>query len=338
MKSAAEVHPAGTVVLSRTASVGFSCVLGRDMATSQDFATWTCGPQLLPRFLLYALRGQPEEIERRKTGSTHKTIYMPDIETLRVPLPPLSEQSAIVAFLDRKTAQIDSLIAAKRRMIGLLNERWQGVVDATVCGAGRRVRLRHVISRITSGPRGWAEYVAPDGQLFVRIANLSKQDIELDMRSVVYVQPPPGPERDRTMVRSGDVLLSITADIGSAGVARAEHAGAAVSQHVALMTPARCSGDWLAMCLSSTDVRAQLDAARYGGTKTQIGLDDIRNVAIQVVDPTIEQHLLNDVRTRVGALKASQEKLRAQVQLLQSRRQSLVTAAVTGQLDVPVVA
>ena len=62
--SAAVVHPAGTVALSRTASVGFSCILGRDMATSQDFATWACGPLLDPRFLLYSLRGQPEQIRR----------------------------------------------------------------------------------------------------------------------------------------------------------------------------------------------------------------------------------------------------------------------------------
>ena len=54
--SAAEKHPAGTVILSRTASVGFSAILGANMATSQDFATWTCGPRLDPRYLLYALR------------------------------------------------------------------------------------------------------------------------------------------------------------------------------------------------------------------------------------------------------------------------------------------
>lgn len=55
--SAAVVHPAGTVALSRTASVGFSCILGRDMATSQDFATWTCGPLIEPRYPLVLIAG-----------------------------------------------------------------------------------------------------------------------------------------------------------------------------------------------------------------------------------------------------------------------------------------
>jgi type I restriction enzyme S subunit len=89
--SAAVRHPAGTVAFSRTASVGFSCILGVDMATSQDFVTWTCGPRLNPRYLLWMLRGERDDILGRMQGSTHKTIYMPDIEQLTIPLPPLGD-------------------------------------------------------------------------------------------------------------------------------------------------------------------------------------------------------------------------------------------------------
>src|SRR5581483_11600705 len=60
--SAAELHPAETVVLSRTASVGFSAIMARPMATSQDFATWTCSPRLRPRFLLLCLRAMRAEL------------------------------------------------------------------------------------------------------------------------------------------------------------------------------------------------------------------------------------------------------------------------------------
>ncbi len=70
--SAAELHPAETVVLSRTASVGFSAIMARPMATSQDFATWTCGPRLRPRFLLLCLRAMRSELlGRLAMGSTH---------------------------------------------------------------------------------------------------------------------------------------------------------------------------------------------------------------------------------------------------------------------------
>ena len=86
--SSATVHPAGTVVLCRTASAGYSAMMADDMATSQDFATWTCGPLLRPRFLLLCLRAMRQDLlGRLAMGSTHQTIYMPDIESLRIPLP-----------------------------------------------------------------------------------------------------------------------------------------------------------------------------------------------------------------------------------------------------------
>ena len=95
--SAAVVHPAGTVFLCRTASAGYSGIMASDMATSQDFATWRCGPGLEPRFLLLCLRAmRPDLLGRLAMGSTHQTIYMPDIRGLTIPLPPLEEQRGIV--------------------------------------------------------------------------------------------------------------------------------------------------------------------------------------------------------------------------------------------------
>jgi type I restriction enzyme, S subunit len=136
--SAAVRHPAGTVAFSRTASVGFSCILGVDMATSQDFVTWTCGPQLDPRYLLWVLRGERDEILRRTQGSTHKTIYMPDIEQLTIPLPPLDEQRRIVQQLDSETARIDQLITRQQRAVELLRERRHSViVEAIAEAAGK---------------------------------------------------------------------------------------------------------------------------------------------------------------------------------------------------------
>ncbi len=174
----------------------------------------------------------------------------------RVWLPPLTTQRAIADYLHRETARIDALIVAKQKMVELLDDRRQAVIDGAMLGRPK-VRVKHLVSRITSGPRGWAEYAANDGVLFLRIANVSASDTELDMTNTMYVQPPESAERRRTSVCTGDVLVSITAEIGSVGVARATHAGGAVSQHVALLTPRLCSGDWLAFALCSSDAKAQ---------------------------------------------------------------------------------
>ncbi len=88
--------PAGTVILSRTASVGFSAIMGSEMAVSQDFMTWTCGPRLDPLYLLMTLRAMQPELRGLMHGSTHKTIYMPDLHALRVPLPEVRAQRETV--------------------------------------------------------------------------------------------------------------------------------------------------------------------------------------------------------------------------------------------------
>lgn len=133
--SAAVVHPEGTVVLSRTASAGFSAIMGTDMATSQDFVTWTCGPRLLPRFLLFCLRAMRSDLlGRLAMGSTHKTIYFPDIESIRIPLPAVDEQRRMLELADQELRALGPLESAIHHQIHLLRERRQALITAAVTG------------------------------------------------------------------------------------------------------------------------------------------------------------------------------------------------------------
>lgn len=133
--SSAELHPAGTVVLSRTASAGFSAIMATDMATSQDYVTWTCGSRLRPRFLLLCLRAMRRDLlGRLAMGSTHQTIYVPDIQSIRVPLPPLEEQDWIVDWVWDRLRYIDAAVDAIKRQVDLLAERRQALITAAVSG------------------------------------------------------------------------------------------------------------------------------------------------------------------------------------------------------------
>jgi type I restriction enzyme S subunit len=135
VNSAAVLHPAGTVALSRTASAGFSVVMGRDMATSQDFVTWTCGPRLLPHYLLAVLRASRQDLlGRLAMGSTHKTIYFPDLEALRIPLPPLHEQDRAVELVQRVQRETRELLAEVGKLVDLLQERKRALITACVTG------------------------------------------------------------------------------------------------------------------------------------------------------------------------------------------------------------
>lgn len=132
--SSARILPKGTVMLSRTASVGFSAIMGVDMATTQDFANWVCGKDLLPDFLLYVFRAMDSEFKRLMIGSTHSTIYMPDIQALRFALPPKEEQIEIVAHIRSVLRDIDAISNEARRAESLLRERRAALIAAAVTG------------------------------------------------------------------------------------------------------------------------------------------------------------------------------------------------------------
>lgn len=108
--SSARLLPARTVIVSRTASVGFVGMMAEPMATTQDFVNWVCGSKIRPDFLYWVFRGMEQEFRRLMTGSTHKTIYMPDVERFCTPLPPIQEQDVIAQYLDRKTHALNRLI------------------------------------------------------------------------------------------------------------------------------------------------------------------------------------------------------------------------------------
>jgi restriction endonuclease S subunit len=110
--SAARVLPAGTVVLSRTASVGFVTIMGRPMATSQDFVNWVCGPDLDPEFLMHLFIRSRERFRSLSAGAVHQTVYFPTAMALRVCVPSIDEQRRIAAHLRQQLAEIDRAKAA----------------------------------------------------------------------------------------------------------------------------------------------------------------------------------------------------------------------------------
>jgi type I restriction enzyme S subunit len=102
--SSARILPENTVCLSRTASVGYVVVMGRPMATSQDFVNWVCSPALDHNFLKYLLLAEDEDLTRFASGSVHQTIYFPEVKAFHICRPSLPEQQRIVGTLDEAFA------------------------------------------------------------------------------------------------------------------------------------------------------------------------------------------------------------------------------------------
>jgi type I restriction enzyme S subunit len=126
--SSARLLPTGTVCLSRTASVGYITIMGRPMATSQDFATWTCTKALEPKYLMYVLMAEGKDIRNFGEGSTHTTIYFPEIRAFHICLAPPEEQREIIRRIESAFAKIDRLATEAENTRKLLDRLDQAVL------------------------------------------------------------------------------------------------------------------------------------------------------------------------------------------------------------------
>jgi type I restriction enzyme, S subunit len=108
-----------------------------------------------------------------------------------------------------------------------------------------------------------------------------------------------------------------------------------VSQHVCLVRPGKMiDGRWLAYALSAPQVQELLLGSQYGGTKTQLSLGDIRDLIIPLPPLNEQQRIMTAINEGLVAITSERALRDRQLSLLVERRQALITAAVTGQIDV----
>ena len=141
--SSARILPAHSVCLSRTASVGYVVVMGRPMATSQDFVNWVCSEDIDYQYLKYVLLAEQEAFLRFASGTTHQTIYFPEVKAFHVCLPSIREQRAIAHIL----GTLDDKIDVNRRMNETLEAMARALFKSWFVDFDP-VRAKHALSKV----------------------------------------------------------------------------------------------------------------------------------------------------------------------------------------------
>lgn len=191
-----------------------------------------------------------------------------------------------------------------------------------------------VLEYVTSGSRGWANYYADEGALFLRMSNVRFDTIKLDLNDLQYVNLPESIEGKRSLVKKNDLVISITADIGRVAVIDIELEEAYVNQHLALLRPTKdINSEYLATCIAAVNIGVkQVQALKRGATKAGLGLDDIRSLAIPF--PAIEEQA--EIVRRVEGLFAFadsiEQKAEAALARVNNLTQSVLFKAFTGEL------
>ena len=133
---------------------------------------------------------------------------------------------------------------------------------------------------LTSGSRGWAKYYADDGELFITIKNVKGGKISTN--DVQHVKPPTGAETERTRVQEGDLLISITADLGRTGIVTRDLAdqGAYINQHLSCLRLDRKSVEplFVAFYLESAAGKAQFEKKNQSAVKAGLNFEAIRSL------------------------------------------------------------
>ena len=287
------------------------------------------------------------------------------LRDLEVPVPPVNEQRRIVAKLEALLAKVDTSRKRLERLPIILKRFRQAVLAAACDGRltedWRRLHPDQVSEQedpnaiegpsqlpstwnwasssrlfefVTSGSRGWAQYYSDSGPIFIRVGNLNHDSIVLDLTSIQHVSPPKGSEGMRTRIRVGDILVSITADVGMIALVQQDVGEAYINQHVALARPSgNIDSIFLAWFLASgSGGQRQFGDLQRGATKVGLGLDDIR--AIWVAKPPRDEQ--KEIVRRISSLfsladqiEARYTKAKAQVDRLS---QSILAKAFRGEL------
>jgi type I restriction enzyme S subunit len=305
------------------------------------------------RFLSSALRSR--NLNEIASKTAQPLITGTQVSDQRIPAPPLPEQTRIVEFLDRETGKIDELVAEQQRLMELLKEKRQAVISHAVTkGLNPRApmkpsgiewlgdvpahweirRIKSASTFVTSGPRGWSERVGEEGALFIQSGDLD-DSLHIEFAAAKRVQVEDDAEATRTRLRSGDVVVCITgAKTGNVAVCDAIPEAAYVNQHLCLVRPDQeILPMFLGILLKSRIGQTYFELSQYG-LKQGLSLEDVKEAPVLLPPPAeqaaIVDHLCNET-AKLDALAAEAQKA---IDLLQERRTALISAAVTGQIDV----
>lgn len=271
--------------------------------------------RLFPRFLFHFMCKYIEKLRRMSIGGVIKYIKLDYLTEVEIPHLDFDEQRRIADVLDRAEALRAKRRAALAELDGLAQS-----IFIEMFGPPTRIMsswptqsLGTLLRFLTSGSRGWAEYYSETGDLFLRIQNV-KND-ELSLNEVAFVKPPDTAEANRTKVNAGDVLLSITADIGRTAVVPNAIEKAFISQHLALLRTDGISPRFLSAYLSSESGQEQIFKRNKQGVKAGLNFDDIRSFIIPLPPNNLQQEFARRVAV-VEKLKAVQRASLAELDAL----------------------
>lgn len=288
VKKSRMVH-AGDFLLSNSMSFGRPYILSIDGCIHDGWLVLRDANNIFDKHFLYYCLSSPAIYTKFKSmavGGVVNNLNSAMVRNVEIPLPPLDEQRHIAAILDKVTdlisqrrAQLDKLdLLVKSRFVEMFGDPVENPFSYP------KKKLSEYIEFLTSGSRGWSQYFSDEGEYFITIKNVKNCAITLD--NMQHIKAPDNAEALRTRVQEGDLLISITADLGRTGVVTkeiAEH-GAYINQHLTCirLTKEKVLPLYVAYYLESPAGKSQFAAKNQNGVKAGLNFNAINSLEIMI--------------------------------------------------------
>lgn len=262
------------------------------------------------------------------SGTTRLKLTQAQMRKIPIPNIPSDEQSRVVAHIEELFSELDKVVGTLKTTKEQLEVYRQAVLKDAFSDFEKKDSIRNLTVVVTSGSRGWAKYYSNSGALFVRIGNLTHSGIDIDFRDIQHITPPDNAEGVRTRLQPNDVLVSITADLGSIGFVSEKVEEAYINQHIALVrfqNPVQ--GRFMAWYLRSEYGQKDLLKNKRGGGKLGLGLDDIRDTPVPIVDDITATEIVDKVEEQLSVCDSIEKTVDTALAQADAMRQSILKQA-----------
>jgi len=339
---------AGDILVSITADIGSVGIVPEGLGSayvSQHLALVRLNHRLVdPRFVAYSLSSKVSQryLEESMQGGTKAGLNLDDVRDLPIHLPQLVYQKVISSYLDRKTAAIDALIEKKQKLVELLAEKQRSVVDNQLWqdeACNKEVQLVYLVS-LLSGFAAQSEHFSREDRdiRLLRGVNISPNGLRWD--DVVRWPAREAGKLKRYLMRPGDIVLGMDRPWISDGLRIAtiqeQDCPCLLVQRVArLRVGAHLSSRYLKMALQSKRFQSHLEPETTGVSVPHISGEQILSFRVPLPSLERQDSISASLCSEISKLEELIRKVVDQICRLQEYRQSLITAAVTGQLEIP---
>lgn len=364
-----KIVPKGAILLAMYgATIGRLGILGVDATMNQACCALNGREPAYNRFGYYILVAAKESILTLATGGGQPNISQEKIQTTSIPLPSVQTQKTIASFLDRETAKIDTLVRDYEDLIALLTEKRQALISHAVTRGlselveandgefgewAQPVRFRDSgVEWLGEVPEGWSakrlRYLVPgitvgivvnpsayyvdSGVPCLRSFNISSGKIVRD--NLVYISDESNQLHSKSIIREGDMVVVRTGQTGIPAVVEADFDGANCIDLLIIRRGPHLVTTFLYFYLLSDWTRMQVEADSVGTIQAHYNTSTLST--LKLVEPSLAEQLaiaafLTRETTKIDTLV---REIQDAIELLREHRSALITAAVTGKINV----